>query len=324
MAGLLGENWAMAVNRSNGAARSEVDSFLSHLRVERGVSANTLSAYRLDLSQLAAFLGGPPSPPGGKADRPVRWADVDEDDVRSYVLALGDRGYGEKTRARKVASMRSFFGFLVDEGFVGKDPTANISAPRMGRSLPDVLTEEEMDRLLDAVSGSGAMDLRDRAMLELMYASGLRVGELVGLDIEHVDLEMGSVRAFGKGGKERLVPLHPGAVEAVADYLEFARPGLAREGAAEALFLGSRGRRLTRQGFWLILRGRSMQSGIGKRLTPHMLRHSFATHLLHGGAPLRHVQELLGHASITTTQIYTHLTSEHVRSEYDRAHPRAG
>lgn len=314
----------MAMSRVDAKARDEVDSFLSHLRVERGVSTNTLSAYRVDLSQLASFLRREHLSPAEDGEAPVRWPEVDDSTITAYVLQLGDRGYGEKTRARKIASMRSFFGFLVDEGIISRDPTENISAPRMGRSLPAALTEDEVDRLLDTPDGPEATDIRDRAMLELMYAAGLRVGELVGLDIEHVDLEMGSVLAFGKGGKERLVPLHPSAVGSVATYLSAARPKLAGKGAGRALFLSSRGRRLTRQGFWLILRGRSMQAGIGKKLTPHTLRHSFATHLLHGGAPLRHVQELLGHASITTTQIYTHLTSEHVRSEYDRAHPRAG
>ena len=318
------DNQVMAISKADATARDEVDSFLSHLRVERGVSTNTLSAYRVDLSQLADFLRREHLPLAADAGALVRWAEVDESAVTAYVLQLGDRGYGEKTRARKIASMRSFFGFLVDEGIIAKDPTENISSPRMGRSLPAALTEDEVDRLLDTPDGPEATDIRDRAMLELMYAAGLRVGELVGLDIEHVDLKMGSVLAFGKGGKERLVPLHPNAIESVAAYLNVARPKLAGKGAGRALFLSSRGRRLTRQGFWLILRGRSMQAGIGKKLTPHTLRHSFATHLLRGGAPLRHVQELLGHASITTTQIYTHLTSEHVRSEYDRAHPRAG
>ena len=306
---------------SNGAApsRGAVDSFLSHMRVERGVSPNTLAAYRVDLDQLAGFVRG-----GDGEDGPVEWRRVDEAAVTAYILQLAERGFGERTRARKVASMRSFFGFLSDEGVVERDPTENVSAPRLGRSLPDALSEEEIDRLLDAPAGAEPADLRDRAMLELMYASGLRVGELVGLDVEHIDIETGTVLAFGKGGKERLLPLHPGAVSAVADYLARARPLLAGEAAGRALFLSSRRRRLTRQGFWLILRGRCAQAGIDKKLTPHTLRHSFATHLLHGGAPLRHVQELLGHASITTTQIYTHLTSEHVRSEYDRAHPRAG
>lgn len=302
-----------------------MDSFLSHLRVERGVSPNTLSAYRTDLVQLADFLAGGREAIDGPISRtPVKWANVDESAATAYVLRLAERGVSDATRARKIASMRSFFGFLIDEGTVEKDPTENISQPRRGRSLPDALSEEEVDRLLEAPNGMEPPDYRDRAMLELMYAAGLRVGELVGLDVKDVDLEGGAVRAFGKGSKERLVPVHPGAVEAVAAYLSQGRPKLAGPLADRALFLSARGRRLTRQGFWLILRGRAVQAGIGKKLSPHTLRHSFATHLLHGGAPLRHVQELLGHASITTTQIYTHLTSEHVRSEYDRAHPRAG
>ncbi len=309
--------------------RDSMDSFLSHLRVERGVSANTLSAYRTDLIQLANFLrsdSGDPDQIGVTSAKwvPVSWSKVDESVAMAYVLYLTERGFRDTTRARKIASMKSFFGFLLDEGSVASDPTKNISAPRLGRSLPDALSEDEMDRLIDAPEGNKPTELRDRAMLELMYAAGLRVGELVGLDVKNVDLEAGTVRAFGKGGKERLVPVHSGAVGATAAYLTNGRPGLVGDGSGRALFLGARGGRLTRQGFWLILRGRAVQAGIDKKPTPHTLRHSFATHLLHGGAPLRHVQELLGHASITTTQIYTHLTSEHVRSEYDRAHPRAG
>ena len=300
------------------AKRDAVESFLSHMRVERGVSANTLSAYRVDLRQLEQFVEGEQGDHGK-----VRWSQVNESMVTAYIIHLAERGFSDKTRARKTASMRSFFGFLADEDVVEIDPSENIGAPRLGRSLPDALSEDEVDRLLEVPGGAGPADRRDRAMLELMYASGLRIGELVGLDVEHVDLDAGTVRAFGKGSKERLLPLHGGAVDAVTAYLASSRPALAKDGAGRALFLSSRGRRLTRQGFWLILRKRSVQAGIGKRLTPHTLRHSFATHLLHGGAPLRHVQELLGHASITTTQIYTHLTSEHVRSEYDRAHPRA-
>ncbi len=312
--------------------RDSMDSFLAHMRVERGVSPNTLLAYRTDLVQLAQFLsrasvlGGQVNDSSGRPHGPslTRWDRVDESVATTYVLHLSKKGFSDTTRARKIASMKSFFGFLLDEGTVEKDPTENISAPRLGRSLPDALSEAEMDQLLDSPEGDKPPEVRDRAMLELMYATGLRVGELVGLNINDVDLDAGTARAFGKGSKERLVPVHPGAVEAIGDYLARSRPGLVGDGAGRALFLGARGRRLTRQGFWTILRRRAAQAGIGKKLTPHTLRHSFATHLLRGGAPLRHVQELLGHASITTTQIYTHLTSEHVRSEYDRAHPRAG
>ncbi len=304
--------------------REPVDSFLSHLRVERGVSPNTLSAYRTDLAQLADFLRSNRTSREADRKQSVDWTVVNDSVATAYVLHLAERGFSDTTRARKIASMKSFFGFLLDEGAVPSDPTENISAPRLGRSLPDALSEDEMDRLLDAPDGNKPPELRDRAMLETMYASGLRVGELVGLNVKDIDLDAGTVRAFGKGGKERLVPVHPGAVEAVAAYIANGRPRIEGAGSGRALFLGARGSRLTRQGFWTILRRRAVQAGIGKHLTPHTLRHSFATHLLQGGAPLRHVQELLGHASITTTQIYTHLTSEHVRSEYDRAHPRAG
>ncbi len=199
-----------------------------------------------------------------------------------------------------------------------------LSSPRIGRSLPKSLTLEEVDRLLEEVSkGHGQETLRDKAMLELLYATGMRVSELVSLNLGDVNLREGYVRCLGKGSKERLIPIHESAIEAVKEYVESGRPALPYSKKEEGLFLNRRRERLTRQGFWLILKGYATQAGISTKITPHTIRHSFATHLLRGGAPLRHVQELLGHASITTTQIYTHLASEHMREEYNKAHPRA-
>ena len=207
---------------------------------------------------------------------------------------------------------------------MSNDPTENISSPRIGRSLPETLSIEDVDSLLTCASQEDTPDsLRDRAMFELLYASGLRVTELVSLNLGDIDLEQGTVRCLGKGGKERVIPVHSGAIAVLRRYIDEARPTLVKQQSERSLFLNRRGQRLSRQGFWLILKAHAKRSGISKKITPHTLRHSFATHLLQGGAPLRHVQELLGHSSITTTQVYTHLTSEHVRTEYDKSHPRA-
>ena len=293
-----------------------VESFLHYMTVERGASPNTLAAYRNDLEQLTEFLQSP--------NGHIVWEDVSEQTISEYVLYLHGLGYSETTRARKIASTKSLFGFLVAEGTLEGNPTSNVSAPRVGRSLPKALAVEEVDRLLAAPGQVHTPEAsRDQAMLELLYASGMRVSELISLDLEDISLDTGAVRCFGKGGKERVVPIHNQAIESVRFYIEEVRPGLLGSKSGSALFLNRRGNRLTRQGFWLILKGYCRKVGLDDKITPHTLRHSFATHLLHGGAPLRHVQELLGHASINTTQVYTHLTSEHVRSEYDHAHPRA-
>ena len=295
--------------------QESVDRFLSYLTVERGVSLNTIAAYKNDLVQLLDFVESETSATG--------WERVDAPSLTGYALHLHERGYSDSTRARKLASAKSFFSFQLEEGAITRDPTENLSSPRMGRSLPDTLTVEEVDTLLSAPNGESPADLRDRAMLELLYATGMRVGELVSLDLGDVDLEQSFVRCFGKGAKERLVPIHSQAIDAMRAYLADGRPGIVKRHSAQAAFLNLRGSRLGRQGFWLILKRLAARCGIERKITPHTLRHSFATHLLRGGAPLRHVQELLGHASITTTQVYTHLTSEHVRTEYESAHPRA-
>ena len=294
--------------------------FLNYMAVERGVSRNTLAAYRNDLNQLVEFVKAK----GHVAGDNGAWERVDSQAMTSYVFFLHERGYSDTTRARKVASAKSFLGFLVDEGILARDPTENISSPRVGRSLPKALSTEEVEDLLSASTGETPDGSRDRAMLELLYASGMRVSELVSLNLEDVDLEQGFVRCLGKGAKERMIPIHQQAADVFRAYLAEGRPKLATKRSGQAAFLSSRrSQRLTRQGFWFILRALSKRTGIRKRITPHTLRHSFATHLLRGGAPLRHVQELLGHASISTTQVYTHLTSEHVRVEYEKSHPRA-
>ena len=304
---------------ADGPMREGVDSFLHYMTVERGVSPNTLAAYKNDLYQLADYLQSSANGTGSGG-----WAGVSEMALSSYMLELHERGYSDTTRARKVASTKSLFTFLVEEGITSKDATENLSSPSIGRSLPEALTEDDVERLLGAEAiGSSPESVRDQAMLELLYATGMRVSELVSLDVDDVGVDERSVRCFGKGAKERLLPIHEKAAEDLQAYLTDARPLMQNGRTGQAVFLNRRGERLTRQGFWLILKARAKRAGLNGRITPHTLRHSFATHLLRGGAPLRHVQELLGHASITTTQVYTHLTDEHVRSEYDKAHPRA-
>ena len=299
--------------------KETVEKFLNYLAVEKGVSPNTAAAYRNDLSQLVEFLESETGDGFSGA-----WNGVGLSLLSKYVLGLHDRGYSDTTRARKIASMKSLFNFLVDEGLVAKDPTNNMASPKIGRSLPKALTVEEMDRLLrETAKDTTPESVRDRAMVELLYASGMRVSELTFLDVEDLNLEEGLVRCLGKGSKERMIPLHQEAIDVLRRYLEVARPSLVSRSGERALFLNRRGERLTRQGFWLILRGYAQAAGIKSKITPHTIRHSFATHMLTGGAPLRHVQDLLGHASITTTQIYTYVSNEHIKSEYDKAHPRA-
>lgn len=298
-----------------------INSFLNHLVVEKGFSHNTLEAYRNDLYQFLDYVKVTlPSVNGAKT-----WREIDLNLLTDYVFNLrGKKSYRDSTTARKVAAIRSFFGFLVLEGQIEKDPTESLSAPRPGRTLPNHLSEEEVGRLIDRAKDQHTPEgQRDWAILEILYATGLRVTELVSLNLEDVNLEEGYVRSLGKGGKERLTYLHERAASTLTSYLKGARPKLAGNSKEKAIFLNRRGERLTRQWVWAVLKAGAKRANIDKTIAPHVLRHSFATHMLQGGAPLRHVQELLGHASITTTQIYTHLTSEHLREEYEKAHPRS-
>ena len=304
-------------------ADQQVEAFLSHLRAERGFSANTVAAYRSDLLQLRRALD---------ADGDVRWEDARQRDVEDARLALGEAGYSGASMARKLAAVRSFFRFLHEEGAVDENPAERLQARKPSRLLPNVLAEREVAALLRAASERpGAEGVRDRVMLELTYAAGLRVSEVVGpqgLDLSAISLDDGWARVRGKGGKERLAPVYPGIVRQLARYVAGARAELLarskrRGPVATALFLNANGRPMTRQGYWLILKQAGARAGVERKLTPHTLRHSFATHLLNGGASLRHVQELLGHANIATTQVYTHLTGRQVREAFEHAHPRA-
>ena len=296
---------------------TEIDTFVNHLAVERGLSANTLAAYRNDLSALAKFQC--------KKNKPaISWGSVKERDIRNFLDDLDKRGYSLATKSRKIASAKSFFNFLKSEGIIHNNLMDEVRQPRSGQVLPKALSIEEVDLLLNFKSEKQSTeDLRDGVMVELMYAAGLRVSELVGLNVRDVDLDVGSVRTIGKGYKERIIPLYETAVESISEYVTIIRPIHSQSQKQEALFLNRRGSRLTRQAVWLRLRKLAITVGISDKITPHMLRHSFATHLLHGGASLRHVQELLGHSNIATTQIYTHLTDKHIRNEYAKAHPRA-
>ncbi len=302
------------------ALYSDAEHFLEHLAVERGLSTNTVQAYRRDLRRYVAFLMS-----WGIQDVPG----VTDDAVGAYVVQLSssthDDGllYRPASMARMLSSVRSFHRFELREGVTDRDPTVGIGSPRPARSLPRPLAVDEVTHLLETPPAGEPVGLRDRAILEMLYGAGLRISELTGLDVDDVDLEEGSVRVLGKGGKERDVPVGRYAREAVTAYLARARPGFATARSRSALFLNQRGGRLTRQGVAQLLERHVRAAAIRRRVTPHTLRHSFATHLLEGGADVRTVQELLGHASVATTQIYTLVTKEHLREVYYSAHPRA-
>jgi integrase/recombinase XerD len=300
--------------------KEDIENFLNYLTVEKGFSGNTIEAYRNDLSQLLSFAEAETS----KKSIIPAWDNFNRQSMLSYMLNLKERNYAVTTVARKVAAAKSFFGFMVSEGKLREDPTENISSPKVGKPLPDALSISQVRKLIEQPAKTTTPDARrDRAMLELLYASGMRVSELISLNLGDVDISNCFVRCFGKGSKERMVPIYPQAAKIVDEYIKEVRPLWAHRETEKALFLNQRGERLTRQGLWQILKNYAKDAGLDKQVTPHTLRHSFATHMLSGGADLRSVQELLGHANISTTQIYTHLTSEHVRNTYEKAHPRA-
>ncbi len=300
--------------------KEEINSFLNYLTVEKGFSGNTLDAYRNDLQQLASFAGEE----AAKKGLTPSWKDFSRQTMLSYMLNLKERNYAATTIARKVAATRSFFGFLKPEGIIKTDPTENMSSPSVGKALPKPISISQVRQLLEQPTKLDTPEAkRDKAMLELLYASGMRISELVSLNMGDVNTEEGFVRCFGKGHKERIVPIYEQAAQSIKEYTAQTRPKLARKKDEVALFLNPRGDRLTRQGFWQKLKEYAKSAGLDKQISPHTLRHSFATHMLSGGADLRAVQELLGHANISTTQVYTHLTSEHVRRTYERSHPRA-
>jgi integrase/recombinase XerD len=301
--------------------REYIDSFLNYVMVEKGFSKNTEEAYRNDLCQLENFI----TEEASKRGESPSWDHFSRQGMLNYMLNLKEKKYASTTLARKIAAAKSFFKFLTEEHKVPQNPTENIASLKVGRALPKPISVAQARRLLEEPTKLSTPEAkRDKAMLELLYASGMRVSELVALNLGDVDVSGGYVRCFGKGHKERMIPIYPRAAQSIDDYLKEARPHIVQNRTDEkALFLNVRGERLTRQGLWQILKGHAKSANIEAEVTPHTLRHSFATHMLNGGADLRMVQELLGHANISTTQVYTHLTSEHVRRTYDKSHPRA-
>jgi integrase/recombinase XerD len=291
------------------ALEGAIGSFLDELQVERGLSPLTVAAYRRDLAQFAAVAG-------------TAWRH-DPEPVRDFVNSLRRDGRRPSTQARKVAAIRSFYGFALREELADRDVAGLLDAPKAGSYLPDVLTADEVAQILDAPPADDAVGIRDRAILELLYACGLRVSELTGLDTDRLDLGGLQVRVIGKGNRERRVPMGEEARERIHAYVAGPRASWTAGHPTPAVFVSQRGARLARESIWRLVRRWAAEAGVESRVTPHTFRHSFATHLLEGGADLRVVQTLLGHASISTTQLYTHLTGERLREVYARAHPRA-
>jgi integrase/recombinase XerD len=294
------------------AETQEIERFTDALWMEHGLSKNTLAAYRNDLAGLAIWLAA-----RGRELRSAR-----RQDLLAYLSERVTDGARPRTTARLVSSMRRYYRFLIREGSLQEDPSVRIETPRIGRPLPDTLSESEVEALLDAPETADPLGLRDRAMLELLYACGLRVSELVGLTSDQVNLTQGVVRLMGKGNKERLVPLGEEAVDWLQRYIDEGRLELAADSRARQLFITRRGTGMTRQAFWYRIRHYAVISGINKHLSPHTLRHAFATHLLNHGADLRVVQMLLGHSDLSTTQIYTHVARERLKELHAQHHPR--
>lgn len=293
-----------------------VTDFIHYLRVEKGLAANTITSYNRDLSTYIQFLQS--------TEKIESLEQVSRPLILKFLAVLKDSGKSSKTIARHISSIRSFHQFLLREKRIESDPTVHIDLPKHEKSLPKVLNLNEVEALLEVPKKSGPYSLRDKAMLEVLYATGLRVSELVGLNVGDVHTMLGFVRCIGKGNKERIVPLGSKAKEALETYMSKGRIRLVNnKNKTEALFLNHHGNRLTRQGFWKILKQLTEAAGIKKPLTPHTLRHSFATHLLENGADLRAVQEMLGHADISTTQIYTHVSKARLKDVYKQYHPRA-
>ncbi len=296
-----------------------IQEFIDHLGIERGLAGNTLESYARDLRQFLEYLGEERE----DGQCPLLLREAEPARLVAYVVWMREKGMAPSTIARRLAALRSFYNFMVQEDYLELNPARDIDIPKPDKRLPRILTVSEVERLLRQPDEGRPIGLRDRAILELLYATGIRVSELVSLDLEHINTARRQLRCTGKGHKERIVPMGSISAGAVRRYLDAGRPELLRNPLEEALFVNNHGRRLTRQGIWKIVKRHGRGASIDKRITPHIMRHSFATHLLENGADLRSVQEMLGHADISTTQIYTHLTGRHLKDVYSRAHPRA-
>lgn len=291
-----------------------VNEFINYLAVERGLAQNTLESYGRDLRQFQNYL---------MSSQIDIVKDSSRNTILTYLNSLQTKGRAVSTISRNLAAIKSFYQYLVRERYLEKDPAANLESPKLEKKLPKILSISEVEELLKQPNTYTPTGLRDKAMLELLYATGIRVSELISLNISDVNLDMGYIKCYGKGAKERIVPLGSIAAKCVQDYINKGRAKLVRTYEEAALFVNHHGNRLTRQGFWKIIKRYAREANIIKEITPHTLRHSFATHLLENGADLRSVQEMLGHADISTTQIYTHVTKNRLKEVYDKAHPRA-
>jgi integrase/recombinase XerD len=296
----------------SGTLQIETASFLNFCRIEKGLAANSLEAYQADLQQFIQF-----------ADNECGGAIPDVEAVRRYMDSMYQSGLGSRSVARHVSTLRSLYAFLLAEGRLANDPTEHLGSPRQWQTIPKFLNPEEIERLSQSPDTGRTIGVRDHAMIELLYATGLRVSELCSLSVGDLNLDMGVLRATGKGRKQRMIPVGKAALAAVRAYLEGGRPAILKGRASRYLFVTARGGPLTRQAFWKLLRGHGRKAGVFRHLTPHTIRHSFATHLLEGGADLRSVQTMLGHADISTTQIYTHVMRSRLRKTVDEHHPRA-
>ncbi len=293
---------------------SYVNDFINYLAVERGLAQNTLESYGRDLRQFHSFL---------QNSQLDFLQNSNRDTILSYLNNLQVKGRAVSTISRNLAAIKSFYQYLVRERHLEKDPAVNLESPKLEKKLPKILSIAEVEELLKQPNTFQPTGLRDKAMLELLYATGIRVSELINLNISDVNLDMGYIKCYGKGAKERIVPLGSIAAKCVQEYTNKGRSKLVRTYEESSLFVNHHGNRLTRQGFWKIIKKYAFDANITKDITPHTLRHSFATHLLENGADLRSVQEMLGHADISTTQIYTHVTKNHLKEVYDKTHPRA-
>jgi integrase/recombinase XerD len=290
-----------------------VDQYLNYLLVEKGLSKNTLESYSSDLTRYLNFL---------KTKRIKTISDVDTPAILKHLISLRNAGLGSRSRARHLVTIRGFYRFLVEEKVIKNDPTRVIDLPKSGLRLPDVLSFKEVERVLNTPDLNKPTGARDAAMIEILYAAGLRVSELVNLKVQDVNLEACFVRVFGKGSKERVVPIGLYAKEKIDSYIKTFRPKLLKNVASPYVFVARAGKPMTRQGFWKLLRKYGQQAGIIRKIKPHSLRHSFASHLLEAGADLRSVQIMLGHVDISTTQIYTHVAREHLKKIHEKFHPR--